>query len=50
MEIDDELLILSIEEPSSYSQDAKEKEWRNAIKIELSSIEKNNMWVLTDLP
>lgn len=50
IEIDNELLMLSIKEPSSYSQDAKEKEWRNAMKIELSSIEKNNTWVLTDLP
>lgn len=50
IEIDDELLFLSVEEPTSYSEAAKEKEWREAMENELSSIEKNNTWVLTDLP
>lgn len=50
IEIDEEMLMLSEEEPSSYSPDAKEKEWRDAMDTELNSIEKNNIWVLTDLP
>ncbi|KAL8089889.1 hypothetical protein AgCh_039374 [Apium graveolens] len=50
VEIDEEMLMLSVEEPTSYSQAAKEKEWRDAMKTELNSIEKNKTWVLSDLP
>lgn len=50
VEIDEEMLMLSIEESSSYSQAATEKEWRDAMETEPKSIEKNNTWVLYDLP
>lgn len=50
VEIDEKLLLLSIEEPSSYIQAEKESAWREAMKNEIDSIEKNNTWVLTELP
>lgn len=43
-------MIKDEEETNSY-QDAKEKiEWVNAMKEELTSIERNNTWKLVKLP
>lgn len=50
IELDEDMLFLSVEEPSSYSQASEEKEWRQAMQNEIDSIEKNNTWILTDLP
>lgn len=50
IEVDEEMLMLSIEEPTTYVQAAKEKEWREVMESELISIEKKNSWVLMDLP
>ena len=43
------LCFLSIEELTSYEEAAKNENWRNAMKSEILSIEKNRMWELTDL-
>lgn len=50
IEIADEMLMLSVEEPSSYSHAEKDKEWRAAMEREIDAIEKNGTWELTDLP
>ena len=44
------LCFLSIEESTSYEKAAKNENWRNAMKSEILSIEKNRTWELTDLP
>lgn len=46
----DELMLLKVEEPVSYSEAAEEKEWQQAMNLELETIEKNKTWTLTDLP
>nr|KAJ0194783.1 hypothetical protein LSAT_V11C700360190 [Lactuca sativa] len=43
-------LIRNGEEPSSYVEAIKEKEWEQAMEAELASIEKNKTWELVDLP
>lgn len=50
IEIADEMLMLSGDEPLSYSHAEKEREWRDAMKHEIDAIEKNETWKLTDLP
>lgn len=47
---EDELLIMGIDEPSSFKHAVKDKAWRQAMQSELDSIEKNETWVLSDLP
>ncbi|XP_074313947.1 uncharacterized protein LOC141649150 [Silene latifolia] len=37
-------------EPSYYTQDSKDSRWIAAMEQELLALEKNNTWVLTDLP
>lgn len=49
IKVTDEMLLLSVEEPNSYEQAVKENEWKRAIESELESIEKNNIWRLTEL-
>lgn len=44
------LMACEDEEPSTYLQAKKRIEWVNAMKAELSSIEKNNTWSLMNLP
>ena len=44
-----DLYFLSIEEPTSYEEAAKNENWRNAMKSEILSIEKNRTWELTDV-
>lgn len=46
----DELMLLKVEEPVSYSEAEKEKEWQKAMKLVVETIEKNKTWTLTDLP
>lgn len=44
------MMIWNEDEPSTY-QEAKDKiEWVNAMKEEMSSIEKNKTWTLVELP
>lgn len=50
VEIEDELLCMGVDEPSSYKTAVKEKAWRQAMQNELDSIEKNETWKLTQLP
>lgn len=47
---DDELLFVGSVEPSTYTQAVKDKAWEEAMKAEISSIERNNTWKLTKLP
>nr|KAJ0208302.1 hypothetical protein LSAT_V11C500255750 [Lactuca sativa] len=44
------MMVHDEEEPTSYTDAKKRKEWVNALKVELASIEKNNTWRLVDLP
>ena len=37
-------------EPRSFSEARDSKEWRQACEEEIHSIEKNNTWILVDLP
>ncbi|KAL8131242.1 hypothetical protein AgCh_007242 [Apium graveolens] len=50
IELADDLLLLSVEEPSNYTQAIQEVKWKKAMKYELESIEKNKTWSLVDLP
>lgn len=50
IELDDDMLLLSVEEPATFDQAVLEKEWRQAMKTELEAIERNDTWELTDLP
>ena len=50
IELDQELLFVAAEEPQSYEQAAKEKNWRLAMDKEIESIEKNGTWKLARLP
>ena len=38
------------DEPNNYERAAQHKEWRDAMKEEISMIEKNHTWVLVDKP
>lgn len=44
------MFALDNEEPESYSQASKEKEWVKAMEVELSAIERNKTWELVRLP
>lgn len=46
----DELFYAGVDEPATYSQAAKESEWRVAMQAEMDVIEKNKTCVLTELP
>ena len=46
----DELMMMTIDEPSSYKQAATEVEWMDAMRTEIDAIERNNTWKLTELP
>lgn len=50
VEIEDKLLLLGVDEPLNYSQAAGEKEWEDAMKVEINAINKNNTWQLVELP
>lgn len=50
IELEDDMLLLSVEEPANFSEAVKEKEWKAAMKQEIDSIEENKTWQLTELP
>ena len=50
IDILDELMLLKVEGPTSFTEATEEKEWQNAMKQEFDTIEKNDTWTLTDLP
>ncbi|KAD7116621.1 hypothetical protein E3N88_03889 [Mikania micrantha] len=49
-DMDEAELLLLDEEPRSYAEAKDEKNWQDAMRAEIASIEKNNTWILTDLP
>lgn len=50
IELENELLLLGIDEPSNYSQAAEEQAWVEAMKSEIDAIERNKTWKLVELP
>lgn len=50
MELEDELMLMGIDEPNSFKIAEKDPAWRQAMKSEMESIERNNTWKLTVLP
>lgn len=50
IELDEELLLMGIDEPTSYKQANKDMEWGKAMIQEMESIERNKTWHLTELP
>ncbi|CAM8877382.1 unnamed protein product [Rhodiola kirilowii] len=44
------LQISSVKEPSSYTQASKDTQWVEAMNKEITALEGNNTWLLTDLP
>ncbi|KAL8101288.1 hypothetical protein AgCh_033240 [Apium graveolens] len=47
---EEELLLMGVDEPMNYNHAMKKKCWRQAIKVEMDSIERNDSWTLSDLP
>ena len=47
---DEELMLLNAEEPVCFKQAANERKWNEAMQTEINSIEKNQTWLLTELP
>lgn len=50
IELENELLLLGIDEPSNYSQAAEEKACVKAMESEIDAIERNKTWKLVELP
>lgn len=44
------LAISAMVEPNTYNQAIKSKEWTQAMKDELTALETNQTWYLTELP
>ncbi|XP_074355903.1 putative mitochondrial protein AtMg00820 [Apium graveolens] len=42
--------MLKVEEPVNFREASKEKEWMSAMKVEMDTIERNDTWVLIELP
>lgn len=40
----------AIEEPKSYSEAVKNKQWIEAMQSEIATLEENNTWSIIDLP
>ncbi|KAK1409296.1 hypothetical protein QVD17_35822 [Tagetes erecta] len=43
-------LLLIDDKPEDFDEASSKEEWRNAMKVEFESIQKNNTWTLTNLP
>lgn len=50
VELDEEMLMLGVEEPTCYDQAATEDAWPEAMKAEISAIERNKTRKLAELP
>lgn len=50
VEHEEELFLMGLEEPSCYNQAKKSSDWRQAMKSEIASIERNGTWKLANLP
>ncbi|XP_068498046.1 uncharacterized mitochondrial protein AtMg00820-like [Phaseolus vulgaris] len=44
------LTMFATSTPISFAEAVKSEKWRNAMNLEMESIEKNDTWELTDLP
>lgn len=42
--------ITNLHEPTSYREVSMSREWNDAMESEISALETNNTWVITDLP
>lgn len=49
-ELEEDLLYVGTEEPSNFSQANRERNWKQAMKAEMDSIERNETWKLVELP
>lgn len=49
VELEDDMLLMSIQEPATYSKAIKDKEWKKAMEKELIAIEKKHGFYLTYL-
>lgn len=47
---EEELYLMGVEEPRNFSEASKSRDWNKAMTAELDSIERNNTWILTELP
>ena len=43
-------MMMETDQPTTVKEAVSVKEWREAMQVELESIEKNKTWKLTDLP
>lgn len=50
VDLEKELLLSGVDEPSNYSQPATEHAWEEAMKTEVDAIKKNKTWKLVELP
>lgn len=50
IELEEELLFVGIDELKNYKETIKESCWKQVMKNEIESIEKNNTWELKELP
>lgn len=50
VELGDGLFLMGVDEPVTYKQAVKDKNWRLVMNKEIESIEKNSTWRLTELP
>jgi len=44
------LTMFTTTDPISFAEAVNSEKWRNAMNLEMESIEKNDTWELTDLP
>ncbi|KAM2672175.1 hypothetical protein EV1_007904 [Malus domestica] len=44
------LALLADSDPMHYNEAVKSAKWRKAMVVEITAIERNNTWELTDLP
>lgn len=50
IEFDEDLLLLGMEEPTTFSEASNDGNWRKAMENEIEAIERNGTWKLTSLP
>lgn len=50
VEVENELLLAGMDEPTDFEQEVKERPWKLAMQHEIEAIERNNTWRLVDLP
>lgn len=50
VELDENLNLMGVDEPANFKQAVKDKNWTEAMKHEMESIEGNKTWRLTTLP